>query len=183
MKTKWKKKKRKFIDTQPRICISVNVIDITSSIYIHFCVFLDISIKIQVVNQAKSGQKANKKSCEMKTKLKKRNLILEINNDDKDTNATGRTTPRLQPPKRDQAQATTYARGNRFGFRQNVVRPVSGITPKFNTDFDTVNNNTTLDNDKRRSKSATAPTQRSSVVFAEPCVTAVSGEQSYTNAR
>lgn len=118
----------------------------------------------------------------MKTKLKKRNLILEINNDDKDTTATGRTTPRLQPPKRDQAQATTNARGNRFGFRQNVVRPVSGITPKFN-DFDTVNNNTTLDNDKRRSKSATAPTQRSSVVFAEPCVTAVSEEQSNTNAR
>jgi hypothetical protein len=118
----------------------------------------------------------------MKTKVKKRNLFLDINNSDKDTAATGRTTPRLQPPKRDQTQVATYARGNRFGFRQNVVRPASGITPKFN-DFDAVNNNAALDNDKRRSKSATAPTQRSSVVFAQPAVQTVSEEQSNTNAR
>jgi hypothetical protein len=122
----------------------------------------------------------------MRNKSMKRNLFLENNNNsDKDTtSATGRMTPRLQPPKRDQAQVATYARGNRFGFRQNVVRPASGITPKFN-EFDNVNNNdgaaVDLDN-KRRSKSATAPTQRSSVVFAEPCVTGVNEEQ-YTNAR
>lgn len=120
------------------------------------------------------------KSCEMKSK----NLFLENNNSDKETSATGRTTPRLQPAKRDQAAAS--ARGNRFGFRQNVVRPASGIQPKFN-EFDNVNNNGTaamLDNDKRRSKSATAPTQRSSVVFAEPISMTVNEEQSaYTNAR
>jgi hypothetical protein len=117
----------------------------------------------------------------MKTKCKKRNLFLDINNSDKETAATGRTTPRLQPPKRDQTQVATYARGNRFGFRQNVVRPASGIQPKFN-DFDAVNNNGELDNDKRRSKSATAPTQRSSVAFAQPSVKTVSEEQSNTNA-
>lgn len=121
----------------------------------------------------------------MKTENKQQILFLENNNSDKES-ATGRTTPRLQPPKRDQAQVATYARGNRFGFRQNVVRPASsGIQPKFN-EFDNVNNNGTaaaeLDNDKRRSKSATAPTQRSSVVFAEPIVKTVNEEQ-YTNAR
>lgn len=120
----------------------------------------------------------------MKSKNRKQTLFLE-NNNDKETTATGRTTPRLQPPKRDQTQTTAYARGNRFGFRQNVVRPASGITPKFN-EFDNVNNNgaaaTVLDNDKRRSKSATAPTQRSSVVFAHPIVKSVHEEQ-YTNAR
>ena len=119
----------------------------------------------------------------MKTKNMNRNVFLENNNNsDKETSATGRTTPRLQPPKRDQTQTATYARGNRFGFRQNVVRPASGITPKFN-EFDNVNNNGTaavLDNDKRRSKSATAPT-RSGVVFAEPIVKTVNEE--YTNAR
>jgi hypothetical protein len=120
----------------------------------------------------------------MKTKNMKLIVFLENNNSDKETSATGRTTPRLQPPKRDQAQTqvATYARGNRFGFRQNVVRPASGITPKFN-EFDNVNNNVAavLDNDKRRSKSATAPT-RSSVAFAQPLVT-TEEESSYTNAR
>lgn len=51
-------------------------------------------------------------------------------------------------------------RSNRFGFRQNVVRPTSGITPKFN-EYDNVNNNNnsnTIDK-QRRSKSATTTTQ------------------------
>ena len=113
----------------------------------------------------------------------KENLFLEnINHDDKET-ATGRLTPRLQPAKRDQAQAaTTHARSsNRFGFRQNVVRPMSGITPKLN-EFDNVNNNSTLDTEKRRSKSATAPTRN--VAFAQPSVKTVNEEfQSHTNAK
>lgn len=77
-----------------------------------------------------------------------------------DKETTGRTTPRLQPPKRDQTQpAMAAARGNRFGFRQNAVRPTTGIAPKYN-EYDNVNNNnTTSDNDKPRSKSASAPTR------------------------
>ncbi|XP_055601549.1 probable serine/threonine-protein kinase nek3 [Uranotaenia lowii] len=89
---------------------------------------------------------------------------------------TGRSTPRLQPPKKD-----TYGapyRSNRFGFRStNVVRPASaGLQPKTLTDCDkqlhSINNNNNNNNnnhttnnnnnnvyittDKRRSKSASA---------------------------
>ncbi|CRL00117.1 CLUMA_CG013398, isoform A [Clunio marinus] len=103
----------------------------------------------------------------------------ETNNSDKET--TGRTTPRLQPPKRDQTQ-TSNARGNRFGFRQNVVRPAAaGITPKFN-EYDKLNNNSDnggnvcLDNDKRRSKSATA-SSRSTVTFAQSPIKSSSEER------
>jgi len=79
---------------------------------------------------------------------------------EKETSTTGRTTPKLQPPKRDQSGGTTAVGrgGNRFGFRQNVVRPTtSGITPKFN-EFDSENNNnsTAPVPASRRSKSATA---------------------------
>jgi hypothetical protein len=88
---------------------------------------------------------------------------------DKEATTTGRSTSsKLQPPKRDQVQSVHFARGgNRFGFRQNnVVRPTSGFTPKFN-DFDKVNNNTTQD---RRSKSATATSRTAHVAFAQPSV-------------
>lgn len=105
----------------------------------------------------------------------------EHNIGDKET-TTGRTTPRLQPAKRDQAQPAN-ARGNRFGFRQNVVRPASGITPRFN-EFDNANNNNTtapLDNDRRRSRSATAAV-RSNFTIAQPTVKTVNEERSNANA-
>lgn len=106
----------------------------------------------------------------------------DYNNSDKEIATTGRSaTPRLQPPKRDQAQPAN-ARGNRFGFRQNnIVRPAGGIMPKFN-DFDNLNNNNTTVNDKRRSRSATAGV-RSHVTIAQPTVKTVSEEQSHTNAQ
>lgn len=106
----------------------------------------------------------------------------DYNNSDKETTTTGRSvTPRLQPPKRDQAQPAN-ARSNRFGFRQNIVRPAGGIMPKFN-DFDNLNNNNnnTTMNDKRRSRSATAGV-RSHVTIAQPTVKTVDEEQSHTNA-
>ncbi|KAG5678349.1 hypothetical protein PVAND_008033 [Polypedilum vanderplanki] len=58
------------------------------------------------------------------------------------------TSPaKLQPAKRDQLYT---GKSNRFGFRQNVIRPSSAaITPKFN-EFDNVNNNNVC-----RAKSAT----------------------------
>lgn len=102
-----------------------------------------------------------------------------------DKETTGRTTPRLQPPKRDQTQpAMAAARGNRFGFRQNVVRPATGITPKFN-EYDNVNNNNTAsDNDKRRSKSASAPTRFNNVAGQQPSSMKTVSEEprSHTNA-
>lgn len=111
-------------------------------------------------------------------------LFLGEQKSDKET--TGRTTPRLQPPKRDQTQATTaaVARGNRFGFRQNVVRPATGITPKFN-EYDNENNNnitSSSDNDKRRSKSASATSRSNVVVAQQPSVKTVNEERSHTNA-
>ncbi|XP_058836501.1 uncharacterized protein LOC131693044 isoform X3 [Topomyia yanbarensis] len=92
-----------------------------------------------------------------------------INDDNGKTN--GRSTPRLQPPKKD-----TYGapyRNNRFGFRtSNVVRPASvGLQPKTIADYDkqhstnnnnnnnnnqTNNNNNVYITDKRRSKSASS---------------------------
>ncbi|XP_062710499.1 serine-rich adhesin for platelets isoform X5 [Aedes albopictus] len=87
--------------------------------------------------------------------------------DDGTTKATGRSTPRLQPPKKD-SHGAPY-RNNRFGFRStNVVRPASaGLQPKTITDYDkqhsnnnnnihTTNNNNVYITDKRRSKSASA---------------------------
>ncbi|XP_070502044.1 serine-rich adhesin for platelets isoform X2 [Chironomus tepperi] len=80
---------------------------------------------------------------------------------DKEMGTARTTSPaKLQPAKRDQI---LVGRSNRFGFRQNVVRPTSGITPKFN-EYDNVNNNNnnnisnTIDK-QRRSKSATPTTQ------------------------
>lgn len=87
--------------------------------------------------------------------------------DDDTTKSTGRSTPRLQPPKKD-SHGAPY-RNNRFGFRStNVVRPASaGLQPKTITDYDkqhsnnnnnihTTNNNNVYITDKRRSKSASA---------------------------
>lgn len=110
------------------------------------------------------------------------NLFLEdYQHSDKETSSTttGRSATRLQPAKRDLSQPPA-ARGNRFGFRQNVVRPTTGITPKFN-DFDNVNNNSPSVNDKRRSRSATAAA-RTSVTIAQPTVKTVNEEQPHTNA-
>lgn len=72
---------------------------------------------------------------------------------DKEIGTVRTTSPaKLQPAKRDQLLA---GRSNRFGFRQNVVRPTSGITPKFN-EYDNVNNNV---DKSRRAKSATVANQ------------------------
>uniref|UniRef100_A0A182R0X0 Uncharacterized protein n=1 Tax=Anopheles farauti TaxID=69004 RepID=A0A182R0X0_9DIPT len=84
--------------------------------------------------------------------------------------ATGRTTPRLQPPKKD-SHGAPY-RSNRFGFRtNNIVRPASvGLQPRVANDFDkhsannnnnihtnnNNNNNVYVVSDKRRSKSASS---------------------------
>lgn len=90
--------------------------------------------------------------------VKSANIIsATAHSDDKEMVRT--TSPaKLQPAKRDQHNV---GRSNRFGFRQNVVRPTSGITPKFN-EYDNVNNNNAADSvdiDKqRRVKSATAAT-------------------------
>lgn len=110
-----------------------------------------------------------------------RNLFLDDYNSDKESSTTGRPpATRLQPAKRDQSQPAN-ARGNRFGFRQNVIRPTTGITPKFNEFDDNVNNNTSA-NDKRRSKSATAVV-RSHVTIAQPTVKTVNEEQPHANAK
>jgi hypothetical protein len=88
-----------------------------------------------------------------------------------DKQETGRTTPKLQPAKRDQA---ALGRNNRFGFRQNVIRPVTNITPKYNEYDDSVNNNNSNnnnvcanDNDKRKLKSNIAA-QRSKFLAQQP---------------
>lgn len=81
-----------------------------------------------------------------------KDLFLDENN--KET--TGRlTATRLQPPKRDQTQP--ISRGNRFGFRQNVVRPTTGGVMQRFSEFDNVNNNNSS-NVERRSKSAATRT-------------------------
>uniref|UniRef100_A0A182WL66 Uncharacterized protein n=1 Tax=Anopheles minimus TaxID=112268 RepID=A0A182WL66_9DIPT len=87
--------------------------------------------------------------------------------------STGRTTPRLQPAKKD-SHGAPY-RSNRFGFRtNNIVRPASvGLQPRVANDFDkhssnnnnnnnnihtnnNNNNNVYVVSDKRRSKSASS---------------------------
>uniref|UniRef100_A0A182K6M8 Uncharacterized protein n=1 Tax=Anopheles christyi TaxID=43041 RepID=A0A182K6M8_9DIPT len=86
------------------------------------------------------------------------------------TASTGRSTPRLQPAKKD-SHGAPY-RSNRFGFRtNNIVRPASvGLQPRVANDFDkhssnnnnntqtnnNNNNNVYVVNDKRRSKSASS---------------------------
>ncbi|XP_052892575.1 uncharacterized protein LOC128300526 isoform X1 [Anopheles moucheti] len=85
--------------------------------------------------------------------------------------SNGRTTPRLQPAKKD-SHGAPY-RSNRFGFRtNNIVRPASvGLQPRVANDFDkhssntnnnsihtnnNNNNNVYVVSDKRRSKSASS---------------------------
>uniref|UniRef100_A0A182STC2 Uncharacterized protein n=1 Tax=Anopheles maculatus TaxID=74869 RepID=A0A182STC2_9DIPT len=86
--------------------------------------------------------------------------------------STGRTTPRLQPAKKD-SHGAPY-RSNRFGFRtNNIVRPASvGLQPRVANDLDKHSSNTNNNNnsihtnnnnnnvyvvsDKRRSKSASS---------------------------
>ncbi|XP_050073399.1 serine-rich adhesin for platelets isoform X2 [Anopheles maculipalpis] len=86
--------------------------------------------------------------------------------------STGRTTPRLQPAKKD-SHGAPY-RSNRFGFRtNNIVRPASvGLQPRVANDLDkhsssntnnnnnihtnNNNNNVYVVSDKRRSKSASS---------------------------
>lgn len=102
------------------------------------------------------------------------NMGTAVKQDDNTTKASGRSTPRLQPPKKD-AYGAPY-RNNRFGFRStNVIRPASvGLQPKTLADYDkqhstnnnnnnnnnnnihTTNNNNVYITDKRRSKSASA---------------------------
>ena len=64
---------------------------------------------------------------------------------------------RLQPAKRDQI---LVGRSNRFGFRQNVVRPASSIQPRISEfSVDNVNNNNNLQISKIRPKSASNSSQ------------------------
>ncbi|XP_058462765.1 uncharacterized protein LOC131437435 isoform X3 [Malaya genurostris] len=99
--------------------------------------------------------------------------------DDGTGKPNGRSTPRLQPPKKD-AYGAPY-RNNRFGFRtSNVVRPASvGLQPKSIGDYDkqhstnvnnnnnnqTNNNNNVYITDKRRSKSASSATATARTTF------------------
>lgn len=88
--------------------------------------------------------------------MMKLNAISEITTsvDEKDFIRTT-SLAKLQPAKRDQLSS---GKSNRFGFRQNVIRPSSGaITPKYN-EFDNVNNN---NNNVCRAKSATTTQLRS----------------------
>jgi hypothetical protein len=160
--------------------------------YLHslLCSSLLSTFQLQDRNAKRERENRVKCNCEPETIMS--DLFLDENKRvEREATTTGRcNTTRLQPPKRDQAQPALIARGNRFGFRQNVVRPAAvGIMPKFNEYDDSANNNTTaasaplLDNVQRRSKSATAAT-RSHVMMAQPTVKTVSEERSHTtNAR
>lgn len=84
-----------------------------------------------------------------------------IQNEEKEVNRTI-SPARLQPAKRDQMAARS---SNRFGFRQNVVRPTSSIQPRISEYSDSLNNNThAVPNDEvLRSKSASVTAQRTSI--------------------
>lgn len=87
------------------------------------------------------------------------NLILVSKNipdalldESKDVNRTI-SPAKLQPAKRD--QLLVGGKSNRFGFRQNVVRPTSStIQPRLNEFGDNVNNNYKTTCNNIRSKSA-----------------------------
>lgn len=70
---------------------------------------------------------------------------------------------KLQPAKRDQV---LVGRSNRFGFRQNTVRPTSStIQPRISEYDDNMNNNNNFTNaNKLRSKSASNTVQRTNVL-------------------
>jgi hypothetical protein len=88
--------------------------------------------------------------------MTKLNVIAAITTSSDEKEFVRTTSPaKLQPAKRDQLIS---GRSNRFGFRQNIVRPTTAaITPKFN-EFDNVNNN---NSSACRAKSATATQLRS----------------------
>lgn len=67
-------------------------------------------------------------------------LILVTSIQEHDNKEVNRTISpaKLQPAKRDQA---LMGRSNRFGFRQNTVRPTSSIQPRISEYADNVNNN------------------------------------------
>lgn len=83
-------------------------------------------------------------------------LILATSTQEHDNKEVNRTISpaKLQPAKRDQA---LMGRSNRFGFRQNVVRPTSSIQPRISEYTDNVNNN---NNFTPRSKSAAQRTDK-----------------------
>jgi hypothetical protein len=87
-----------------------------------------------------------------------------IQNEEKEVNRTV-SPARLQPAKRDQV---AVGRSNRFGFRQNVVRPTSSsIQPRISEYSDSENNNITQAVPAARSKSATTTSQRT-INIAQP---------------
>lgn len=86
-----------------------------------------------------------------------------IQNEEKEVNRTV-SPARLQPAKRDQV---AVGRSNRFGFRQNTIRPASSIQPRISEYSDSLNNNNTVPADKIRSKSATVTAQRT-IYAAQP---------------
>uniref|UniRef100_A0A182NJJ0 Uncharacterized protein n=1 Tax=Anopheles dirus TaxID=7168 RepID=A0A182NJJ0_9DIPT len=106
----------------------------------------------------------------------------------RNASSTGRSTPRLQPPKKD-SHGAPY-RSNRFGFRtNNIVRPASvGLQPRVANDFDkhssnnnnnnsvhtnnNNNNNVYVVSDKRRSKSASSAASARTTFTPLPTTTA-----------
>lgn len=85
-------------------------------------------------------------------------LATNIQNEEKEINRTI-SPARLQPAKRDQV---TVGRSNRFGFRQNVIRPTSSMQPRISEYSDNLNNNS-QNADKIRSKSATLTNRTNNV--------------------
>lgn len=79
-----------------------------------------------------------------------------IQQDDKEVNRTI-SPAKLQPAKRDQV---SVGRSNRFGFRQNVVRPTTSIQPRISggSDYaDNVNNNIRLKSASHRTNVIAQP--------------------------
>lgn len=87
-------------------------------------------------------------------------LATNIQNEEKEVRTV--SPARLQPAKRDQL---AVGRSNRFGFRQNAVRPTSSFQPRIGEFSDNLNNNTTqaVQADKNRAKSATVTSQRTNI--------------------
>lgn len=88
-------------------------------------------------------------------------LATNIQNEEKEVRTV--SPARLQPAKRDQL---AVGRSNRFGFRQNAIRPTSSIQPRISEFSDNLNNNNTVPAvpaDKIRAKSATVTSQRTNI--------------------
>lgn len=88
-------------------------------------------------------------------------ILANIQNEEKEVNRTI-SPARLQPAKRDQV---TIGRSNRFGFRQNVIRPTSSIQPRISEYSDKLNNNNNI---QERSKSASVTTTQRTNIPAQP---------------